>query len=143
VQSKPLIPQALAHVRGMAGRAAVADEHDGQAILDRPSTPIMESALRNTSSTNSSTVLPCAAAHSPIGPLHDTLVLRRRTRAIGLPLEKGVPPNLTSCARPHRGMVMGLCPHGRVLCQELLHTGLGRRQGSAFLPFRDELGVGE
>src|SRR5712691_5245171 len=42
-----------------------------------------------------------------------------------------------------RGMVRWLDPDGRVLRQELLHTGFRRRQGRAFLPLRDELGVGE
>ncbi len=38
---------------------------------------------------------------------------------------------------------MRLGPDRRVLRQELLHTGFRRRQGRAFLPLRDELGVGE
>src|SRR5919199_4043803 len=37
----------------------------------------------------------------------------------------------------------GLGADGRVRRQELFHTGFRRLQGRAFLPLRDELGVGE
>ena len=46
-------------------------------------------------------------------------------------------------APPPRGVVVELGPDRRVIRQELLHTGRRRHQGRAFLPLRDELGVGE
>jgi hypothetical protein len=41
------------------------------------------------------------------------------------------------------GGVVGLCPDGRVLQQELLHTDLGCLQWRAFLPLPDEFGMRE
>jgi hypothetical protein len=62
---------------------------------------------------------------------------------VGEPSQAGRGRLMQERSPPQGVVVRGLRPDGRVLRQELLHTGFRRLQGRAFLPLRDEFGVGE
>jgi hypothetical protein len=125
VQSKPLLLQVLAHFGGIDGGVLSLTSMTGSPLRTVHRTPTMESALRNASSTNSSTVLPCAAVASVARWYNSSSTVNIDTQGTSLFSKPrrltGVPPSrqtnvkrlpsLVDCPfATHSGSVHSSCP---------------------------------